>query len=520
MQSTLVRPASQPTSFPPARSNRIFELPVGLPADPDRSDKVGEPEEEGHSALQTRFAPFASKMRKFHLPLPVIRTFRHYYAQMIEGADGYLSAQQAQPLASLPSAPTDDACWQEGYAALKHTVVIKLNGGLGTSMGLQGPKSLIPVKKGLNFLDIASHQVFALRRKYKINLPLILMNSFHTDKQTQAALRGYTSAQYQRPTPFIQHRVPKIWCDDLTPATWPEDPNKEWCPPGHGDLYLALETSGMLKKLLAEGYRYAFVSNIDNLGATLDLHLLGYMAAQSLPFVLEAARRQPADRKGGHLARSAQGGLLLREVAQCPPDELAQFQDIQRYCYFNTNNLWLHLPSLQRLLDRHRGLLPLPLIRNEKPIDPALPQSPRVYQLETAMGHAVSLFSDAQAVEVKRERFLPVKTTNDLLALWSDAYVLNKDYSINLNPARQQTEPLTIDLDQKYYGMFHQLKARFPYHVPSLVNCSHFQIKGNIYFDANLVLEGNVSLQQVGDVPLQLQATAASLHEARSEGFE
>lgn len=519
MQSTLAIPNTQTAAIPTVKRNPPFDFPIGLQNDRVMENVPGPTEEDG-SDLQSRFAPFASKMRKLNLPQRSIRTFRHYYAQLQAGADGYLSSLQAQPIADLPQVENNYHYWDQGFATLKHTAMIKLNGGLGTSMGMQGPKSLIPVKKGLSFLDIAACQVFTLRRKYRVGLPLVLMNSFYTERQTQDALKGYANSQYQMPLSFTQHRIPKIWQDDLTPVNWPEDDTKEWCPPGHGDIYLALETSGMLKKLLAEGYRYAFVSNIDNLGATIDLHILGYMVSQRIPFLMEAARRQPIDSKGGHLAYQSRGGLLLREVAQCPPEEMEQFQDIQRYCYFNTNNLWIHLPSLQRLLERHRGVLPLPLIRNEKPVDPAQPNSRRVYQLETAMGHAISLFAGAQAIEVQRSRFFPVKTTNDLLALWSDAYVLNEDYSLSLNPARQQQEPLVVDLDKKHYGMFYQLKAHFPHHIPSLVNCSRLQVKGNIYFDANLALEGDVSIRQVGDEAVHLRPAPFTCHETHHRMLE
>ena len=89
----------------------------------------------------------------------------------------------------------------------------------------------------------------------------------------------------------------------------------EWNPPGHGDIYIALETSGILEKLLQADYRYAFISNIDNLGATLDTEILAYIESHSLPFLLEVTKRTEMDRKGGHLARHKNGHLVLREAA-------------------------------------------------------------------------------------------------------------------------------------------------------------------------------------------------------------
>lgn len=452
-----------------------------------------------------RFASFAQKMREAGQPEMAIRAFSHYYAQLTEGATGYISSREAQPVASLPVVEELTAYTDAGKAALARTVVIKLNGGLGTTMGMSGPKSLIQVKDDFTFLDIIVHQIVHMRRQYDVRLPLVLMNSFSTQAESLAALQAYPELLKQEaPLDFLQHQVPKIWKEALSPATWPADPAKEWCPPGHGDLYLALQTSGMLGTLLAQGYEYAFVSNADNLGATVDMAILGYFAKEQLPFLMEAARRQPVDRKGGHLAQHPEQGLILREVAQCPADEIEAFQDIDRYQYFNTNNLWVHLPSLQRALQQHDGVLPLPLIRNEKAVDPTQPDSPRVYQLETAMGHAIVLFPEAQAVETPRRRFLPVKNTNDLLRLWSDAYILEEDYTIRLNPERNVVGELIIDLDKHHYGLFDQLKAHFQAGAPSLVNCKQLHVEGEIYFDPSVTLEGEIWLRNREQMPLYL----------------
>lgn len=474
-----------------------------------RSAIVGSQPGEDELAFDKRFIPFAEKMREAGQPEIAIRAFRHYYAQLAEGATGYISSREAQPVASLPTAAEISSYAAAGKTALARTVMIKLNGGLGTTMGMSGPKSLIQVKDEFTFLDIIVHQILSIRCQYNVRLPLVLMNSFNTQADSLTALRDYPKLLEQDvPLDFLQHQVPKIWQADLTPVTWPADPAKEWCPPGHGDLYLALQTSGMLETLLAHGYEYAFVSNADNLGATVDLALLGYFAAEQLPFLMEVARRQPADRKGGHLAYHPEQGLILREVAQCPADEMEEFQDLERYQYFNTNNLWVHLPSLQQALVEQGGIVPLPLIRNEKAVDPAQADSPHVYQLETAMGHAIGLFTDAQAVETPRSRFLPVKNTNDLLALWSDAYILRDDYTIQLNPARNVPGELIIDLDKHYYGLFDQLKERFQLGAPSLVNCKQLHVEGDIYFHPSIGLEGDIWLRNYKQRPLYFTANS------------
>lgn len=449
-----------------------------------------------------RFARFAAKLKAAGEDPVAIRAFRYYYTQLVSGANGQLTAAEAQPVEDLPLAVDLPVDPERGRAALAKTVVIKLNGGLGTTMGMHGPKSLIQVKEGLTFLDIIVRQIIHRRAQSTASLPLVLMNSFNTEAATEAALANYPELRQDVPVSFRQHQVPRIWADELSPVEWPADRSREWCPPGHGDLYLAIQTTGLLSQLLAAGYEYAFISNSDNLGATVDLEILGYFAEQRLPFLMEVTRRRPSDRKGGHLAWHPQAGLILREIAQCPPDEMEQFQDITRYRYFNTNNLWVNLVDLQTKLHENDGLLELPLLRNEKPVEPSDPTSRRVYQLETAMGHAIALFPKAKAIEVSRQRFLPVKDTNDLLALWSDVYCLNDDFTIVVNPERTLSADLAVDLDPEHYGLFEQLERHFC-KLPSLVNCARFRLRGDIYFDAPLALAGDVSLSSAAAVPVR-----------------
>merc|ERR1711972_953608 len=170
----------------------------------------------------------------------------------------------------------------------------------------------------------------------------------------------------------------------------------------------------------------------------MDVKLLTYFASTNAPFMMEVATRTDADKKGGHLAKdAATGGLLLRESAQCPEEDEKAFQDVTKYTYFNTNNLWVDLVALKGIFEKNGGSIPLPVMKNAKTVDPRDKKSLPVLQLETAMGAAISCFEGASAIVVPRERFAPVKTTNDLLALRSDAYQLTKDFRIVLNPARK-----------------------------------------------------------------------------------
>jgi UTP--glucose-1-phosphate uridylyltransferase len=443
-------------------------------------------------------AACVEKMRREGVADVAIETFSHYYRQLEAGESGLLPESELAPLESLPSAEDLAADEQVVRDALARAVVIKLNGGLGTSMGMTRAKSLLAVKDGLSFLDVIGRQVLELRRRHGARLPLVLMNSFYTREDSLAALARYTELEADVPPDFVQNKEPKVRADDLMPVGWPADPELEWCPPGHGDLYTALVTSGMLAALLDAGYEYAFVSNSDNLGAVLEPRILGWFAAERVPFLMEAADRTEADRKGGHLARRADGKLVLRELAQTPDEDQAAFQDVARHRYFNTNTLWIDLRTLAQVLDERGNVLGLPMIRNRKTVDPSDPSSPAVYQLETAMGAAVSVFDGARAVRVPRERFAPVKTTNELLGLRSDCYVLTDDCRVVISP-RRSAGPLFVDLDPAHYKLLDDFEARFPAGPPSLVDCERLVVRGDVVFGRGVAVRGSVELDRAAD---------------------
>ena len=436
-----------------------------------------------------QFAPFAQLMADEGLPDIFINHVAHYYEKLRRGDDGLIAERDIRPVRSLDNAerlaPRLTAVGQE---AIRRTVIIKLNGGLGTSMGLTGPKSLLVVKDGMTFLDIIARQAV------EIGAPLLLMNSFATNAQSLAVLDQYAGLHHDLPLSFCQHKQPKINAETFGPAEWPDDRELEWCPPGHGDLYTALITSGMLDRLLRAGYEYAFVSNADNLGAVLDPAILGYMADKGLPFLMEVADRTAAGRKGGHLARRPDGGLLLREIAQCPADDLPAFQDIDRHRYFNTNNLWLHLPTLQATLAANNNELDLPMIRNRKTVDPRDPDSTPVYQLETAMGSAISVFDGAHVTHVPLARFAPVKKTDDLMAVRSDAYQLTRDYRVVLARERRG-QPPAVELDGDFYRLVDDLDCRFPAGAPSLRGCERLRVEGLFEFGRRVVVRGDVTFR-------------------------
>ena len=436
-----------------------------------------------------------------------VETFRDSYERLVRGEVGELPERQLEPVQGVPDfdeLPADDDAAAE---ALGSAVVLKLNGGLGTSMGLTGAKSLLEVKDGLTFLDITARQVLSLRDRFAARLPLVLMNSFHTRKESLAALERYPELAADVPPDFVQNKFPKLRADDLEPVSWPKDPELEWAPPGHGDIYTALQTSGMLEALLEHGYRYAFVTNSDNLGAVPEPRILGWLAREEVPFVMEVANRTESDRKGGHIAGRRGGGLVLRERAQTPDEDIEAFEDITRHRFFNTNNLWIDLRALAGTLAQRGGVLGLPLIANRKTVDPADPASPEVIQLETAMGAAIEVFEGAQALRVPRRRFAPVKTTNDLLMVRSDAYVLTDEGRVELAPERGERPPF-VDLDPRFYKILRDFDERFPAGPPSLRACERLTVVGDVAFGRDVTVRGSVRVEQTGEGQLQIEDEA------------
>jgi UTP--glucose-1-phosphate uridylyltransferase len=433
---------------------------------------------------------FILKMEHANLHPVVIDTFSHYYKKIISGATGLISDIDIRPVTSdnIEDAGHIQKYVEAGRHASSNAVMIKLNGGLGTSMGLTRAKSLLKVKNEKTFLEII------LKQAEKRHVKLALMNSFSTHEDTLEVLSKIKPSD--SPLLFLQNRFPKILQKNFAPADWPTNPDLEWNPPGHGDIYSAVYTSGILNKLLDKGIVYAFISNSDNLGATLDESLLGYFVEKGFPFMMEVAPRTPSDVKGGHIARHKDGRLILRESAQCPENELSAFRDIKRYGFFNTNNIWINLKVLHKLIQKS-GAVKLPIIRNPKTLDPRDENSPKVFQIETAMGAAISLFEGAAVIKVPASRFLPVKKCNDLLSIRSDRFIFSTENNLISNP-NTGTKTIQVDLDPKYYGKIDLFNERFSRSVPSLTNCESLTVKGDVRFESSVVIRGKIVITNKG----------------------
>jgi UTP--glucose-1-phosphate uridylyltransferase len=371
----------------------------------------------------------------------------------------------------------------KGVELLKQAVVIKLNGGRSTTMGARVPKAMIEAKDGRSYLDITLGQIDAVRNKWRVPVPLILMNSFFThDPTTEILNRSDVPAMT-----FIQGQVPRLAEETWLPVDTGTD--EDWVPPGHGDVYRSLHRTGLLEKLRSEGSRWAFISNLDNLAACLDPWILGLIEQERIEFLLEVTNRTQMDRKGGTLV-VREGKLDLLEIAQVAPDDRPQFMDIDRFRVFNTNNVWVDIEALS--LSLANRTLNLPIIQNRKKI-----LGMEVIQLETAMGAAVGAFPRARGLRVGRDRFFPTKMVADLFVLQSDASVLDAMNCVKRNPLRPDSLPWmpTVFFGPEFLDSPLRMKERFedPGSV-SLVNAISLAVSGPVFFERDVKIDGNVEI--------------------------
>ncbi len=434
-----------------------------------------------------------TKMTAAGISPAAIRVFEKHCIQLEHGVTGIIREADIEPLLDIPQIDELKIDPDRARVAMDRTVILKLNGGLGTSMGLDKAKNLLPALNGMTFLDVIVSQVLAARATHGARLPLLLMNSFRTHEDTQKALAAYPDLPADDlPVCFLQNREPKLRTDDLTPVDWPADPTLEWCPPGHGDVYTALYDSGLINRLLVHGYEYLFLSNGDNLGAAPDARMAGWFAASGAPYAAELCRRTANDRKGGHLAiRKLDGQLVLRDTAQTAPEEMDFFTDESRHPFFHTNNLWIRLSTLKEVMRARDCVLDLPLIRNEKTVDPTNPTSPKVIQLESAMGAAVGVFPGATAIGVSRERFVPVKTTNELLLLRSDLHELDDQYRL---VAKGRTPAVWLD---HHFKLIHDFTRRVPFPL-HLRRATSLTVTGDVSFGQAVHILGDVDITSQG----------------------
>ncbi|KAA8499890.1 UTP--glucose-1-phosphate uridylyltransferase [Porphyridium purpureum] len=379
----------------------------------------------------------------------------------------------------------------EARELLKKVAVLKLNGGLGTSMGCTGPKSAIEVIPDQSFMDLTVQQIAALNDTYGSDVPLLLMNSFNTHSDTEKILRKYGTSNvnivrfYQSRFPRIQANVLSLLPSEFYVRTDSRE-GEGWYPPGHGDVYRSLQNSGVLDSLLEQGREYLFLSNIDNLGATVDLSILRYMDSDGGPdFAMELTDKTIADVKGGTLI-NYQGRKKLLEIAQVPKDHVEEFKSVRKFRVFNTNNLWVNLRALKTVLEEREDRIRPDLIVNKK----QLSNGKSVIQLETAAGALIEYFERAKGINVPRTRFLPVKTTSDLLTVQSNLYKLDSQGNFCMNPRRQFSVAPHVKLGEEFKNVTDYAERLGS--IPDIIDLEHLTVSGDVRFGKNVTLRGTV----------------------------
>ena len=380
-----------------------------------------------------------------------------------------------------------DQCLDNTDVNASKLAIVKLNGGLGTTMGCTGPKSVIEVRAGKTFLDLIVDQVCELKRSTGASVPLVLMNSFNTHEETGHVVKRYEGMvdifsfqQSQHPRFHPDTHLPVV--ETLTQSALEE--KQLWYPPGHGDVFEALVNSGTLEQLEQRGVQYVFISNVDNLGATVDFRVLNKMVESGAEFIMEVTAKTEADVKGGTLIEY-EGKVRLLELAQVPKEFIHEFTSLEKFSVFNTNNIWVSVAAIRRLVEDNT-LAEMELIENRKKLADGTP----VIQLERAMGSAIRFFTGSHGVQVPRSRFLPVKKTDDLLLIQSNLYDLHAGRLL-MSPLRKLPTTPLVKLDAAHFGRVKDFNARFR-SIPDILELTHFTVSGDVSFGFGISLRGTV----------------------------
>ncbi|MCP4751124.1 MAG: UTP--glucose-1-phosphate uridylyltransferase [Proteobacteria bacterium] len=407
--------------------------------------------------------------------------YRRFVSQQKERID-WMNISSPSEESILNYETLDEVDQEEVPSMLSELAVCRLNGGLGTSMGCVDPKSALEVKNGQSILDLIVGQMHSLNTKYGTSIPLIFMNSFHTDPDTQKIIQKYNSQLPIRT--FQQNTFPRLRKDSLMPLSKEIWGQQSDYPPGHGDFYHSLDKSGILDRLIEQGKKYMFVANVDNLGASVDLKILNLIKKTNAPYLMEVTKKTRADVKGGTLIRTSRQPLRLLEIAQVPKNYVEEFKSVKKFKIFNTNNIWINLIELKKVLQQ--DALHLDVIVNQKTVD-HLP----ILQLETAIGSGIDNFKGSLAVKVPRIRFVPIKKTDDLLLVQSNLFVF-EDGILMKNPDRQFEGLPLIRLGESFETV-EEYQKRFQ-SIPDILELDLLTIVGNVYFGKNITLRGNVIL--------------------------
>lgn len=368
---------------------------------------------------------------------------------------------------------------------LEKLVVIQLNGGLGTAMGMKGPKSSLQILKksgtALTILDCKVLQIEKLNEEWGVDVPLVLMDSPNTDENTSELLKRYEGSKVKIYT-FNQSEHPLMYKDTLSPLPQSKDERNHWYPPGSGEIFTCMDRSGLLEHFLSEGKEYLYIANVENLGASVDLRILDFLAHSSIEFLLELTNRISTDVSGGVPVKYKDRKVHILEMSQVPFLQHTTQFSISQYKYWNTNNIWTKLSVIKEaIIDKQ---LELDFIVKQRSI-----KGRNALQIETPVSMSIHNFPKSAGILVPRSRYIQVKTTSNLLAAQSELYTLEKGVLV-MNPRRVPASEPLIKLGEEFKTL-DQYEARFKT-IPNILELDHLTVSGDVTFGSNVTLKGTV----------------------------
>jgi len=370
---------------------------------------------------------------------------------------------------------------------LSKLVVVCLNGGIGGRMGMKGPKCGLQIltqaglQTPLTFLDCKVMQIEELNNEYDVDVPLVLMNSEKTDAPTRKMIEKYKGKRVSIHT-FLQSRYPFMYKDTLAPVSDASTNDDSWYPPGSGEVFTGMHRSGLLEQFLKEGKEHMFVSNVENLGGTVDLKLLEHLAGDGskLEFLIEVTNRISTDESGGTPVKYGER-VHIMEISQVPYDQVGRF-GVSKFKYWNTNNIWAKMKVINNLI--RLGSLEFDFIVKYKSV-----KGRGVLQIETPSAMAIHSFKKSASIMVPRSRHRQVKKTSQLLQVQSELYEIEKGQLV-MNPKRvPPTEPV-VKLGEEFQSL-DQYEKRFKT-LPNILELDHLTVSGNVTFGSNVILKGTV----------------------------
>ncbi|KAG0582020.1 hypothetical protein KC19_3G027000 [Ceratodon purpureus] len=400
------------------------------------------------------------------------------------------------PYDKLPSVVDDH---EKCKVLLHKLIVVKLCGTLGRSLGTTQPKSLVEIHSEQSFVDLAVQQIEVLNVKYNAKVLLVLATSDNTDRAVKQAVKKYSASDVDIIV-FNQTEYPReVW--PVTPKLGEDGGYLT----NNGDLFAAFSFSGKLDELLALGKEYLFISNCDNLGATVDLNMLNNLSENQCDYCMEVTPKNGTDAENGAYV-SSEGNIELLEFEEVSrsQNEKSRSGDVK---VVNTNSTWVNLKAVKRLAE----IEALDIYCSSKGAGEG---ENITFQLQTSSGAPlyslqvngeifenlpiegnsdlllVQFFDGSVAVEVPRTRFHPIRDTSDLLLFRSDLYTVREGV-VCPNPLRLSDVNPTIELEGLKLRKMQYFTERLK-HIPSLLELSSLRVIGDVWFGSDVILQGKV----------------------------